>query len=127
MQHLRDTVPPKQLAAASLDANRTRVDRSPEMYRLRYELYALALQKPDLLAGVKELFSAIRGGIAASVRQATGDTGIDADALAAVLLACFDGLALQKLADPDFDLDAAYSALLDLLELVQMKGNKHHD
>ena len=34
------------------------------------------------------------------------------EALAAVLLSCFDGLALQKLADPEgFDLDAAYERI----------------
>ena len=39
-------------------------------------------------------------------------TAPENEALAAVLLACFDGLALQKLADPEgFDLDAAYAAL----------------
>jgi hypothetical protein len=31
--------------------------------------------------------------------------------LVAVMLACFDGLALQKLADPEFDLDSAYKVL----------------
>lgn len=39
-----------------------------------------------------------------------GDPGI-ASPLASVLLAAFDGLALQYLIDPEFDLDAALEVL----------------
>ena len=106
----------ESLAEAALAATRERVYRMPEWYRLRYELLAMGLRKPEFLRGVAALLGSGREGIAATLSRISG--GVDPEpapqrqALAAVLLSCFDGLALQKLADPDnFDLDAAYEVL----------------
>jgi len=114
----------ESLAEAALARTRERVEREPERYRLRYELFALGLRKPEFLAGVGELLANSREGIAATIeriaeRGTAPEATADTQALAAVLLACFDGLALQKLADPEgFDLDAAYGVLAKMAEGV---------
>ena len=88
-----------------------RVTRQPEWYRLRYELFALGIRKPDLLPSVGELLAKGRRGVGQVLGRLAGKEIADREALSAVMLACFDGLALQKLADPDFDLDGAYRVL----------------
>ena len=88
-----------------------RVNRQPEWYRLRYELFALGMRKPELMAGVGELLAKGRRGVGEVLERLSGKEIADQEALSAVMLACFDGLALQKLVDPDFDLDGAYRVL----------------
>ena len=88
-----------------------RVSRQPEWYRLRYELFALGMRKPDLLPSVGELLAKGRRGVGEVLGRLAGKEIADQVALSAVMLACFDGLALQKLGDPDFDLDGAYRVL----------------
>ncbi|WP_234405570.1 hypothetical protein [Paenibacillus sp. IHBB 10380] len=46
-----------------------------------------------------------------------------ASALAGILLACFDGLALQKIVDDEFDIDQSYRLLIELLELYISKSH----
>jgi AcrR family transcriptional regulator len=106
----------ESLAEAALAATKERVYRMPEWYRLRFELFAMGLRKPEFLPGVAALLGSGREGIAATLGRISGgedpEPAAQRQALAAVLLSCFDGLALQKLADPEgFDLDAAYEAL----------------
>ncbi|HET7037911.1 MAG TPA: TetR family transcriptional regulator C-terminal domain-containing protein, partial [Thermomicrobiaceae bacterium] len=103
-------------AAVALNEPRERVSRDPEWYRLRYELFALALHHPALAPEVRALLAGGRAGIAALVPVALGETREPPDAIAAVLLACFDGLALQKLLDPELDLEAAYRVLTGMVE-----------
>ena len=88
-----------------------RVSRQPEWYRLRYELFALGMRKPELLPSVGELLAKGRRGVGEVLVRLAGKEIADQEALSAVMLACFDGLALQKLGDPDFDLDGAYRVL----------------
>jgi AcrR family transcriptional regulator len=88
-----------------------RVSRQPEWYRLRYELFALGMRKPELLPSVGELLAKGRRGVGEVLGRLAGKEIADQEALSAVMLACFDGLALQKLGDPDFDLDGAYRVL----------------
>jgi AcrR family transcriptional regulator len=99
---------PSEVALAQPKA---RVSRQPEWYRLRYELFALGLRKPELLPGVGAVLTSGRQGVYMVLRKLLGQEIPNQDALAAVMLACFDGLALQKLADSDFDLDSAYRVL----------------
>ena len=87
-------------AAASRD--------DPAWYRLRYELYALGLRHPGFLPPVGEMLAKGRQGIAQTIRQQTGMDEGRAEALAAVVHACTDGLALQQLAQQGLDLTAAY-------------------
>ena len=114
----------KSFAEAALVRSKERVDREPERYRLRYELFALGLRKPELLEGVGNLLATGREGIGATIeriaeRGQAPEKTVDTRAVAAVLLASFDGLALQKLVDPEgFDLDAAYEVLAKMAEGV---------
>jgi len=103
------------LPAAALNEPRRRATVQPAWYRLRYELFALGQRDAALGRGVAELLAGGRSGIAAIVRRALPERAADAEGVAAVLLACFDGLALQRLLDPAFDLDGAYAALARLL------------
>jgi AcrR family transcriptional regulator len=116
MQRVAAQVPPERLAAVALGEPKERVARQPEWYRLRYAFFALALHNATLAPGVQELLASGRAGIAAMVPRALGDTPVAAEALAAVLLACFDGLALQQLLDPTVDLEGAYALLTQMVE-----------
>ena len=111
IQQLAASVPVERLAAAALAEPRERVTRQPEWYRLRYALFALALHNESITPGVRALLAQGRDSIAAAARRALGDRLPDAEATAAVLIACFDGLALQNLLDPDVDLERAYAVL----------------
>lgn len=91
-------------------------EHKPEWYKLRYELFAQGLRHPELSGDVAELLRVGREGIS-NVLAGTLD-GLDAEeneALSAVLLACFDGLALQKLLQPELDLERAYALLESLI------------
>lgn len=108
--------PPDALAHAGIRDAQRRAEQQPETYRLRYELFALGLRNPTQREGVAALLANARAGIAAVARQADGAHTADPDALAAVLLACFDGLALQRLVDPHFDLAGAYAVLVRMVD-----------
>jgi AcrR family transcriptional regulator len=82
--------------------------RYPSWYRLRYELYALGLRRPEFLPAVGEFLARGRQGIAQVIQEITGIEEAQAQAIAAVVHASSDGLALQQLAQPDLDLTAAY-------------------
>jgi AcrR family transcriptional regulator len=118
MQRVATQVPPERLAAVALGEPKERVARQPEWYRLRYALFALALHNDAIAPGVRDLLASGREGIAAMVPRALGATADPPEALAAVLLACFDGLALQRLLDPEVDLEAAYGALTRMVQAL---------
>lgn len=84
----------------------------PELFRVRYELYALALRHPVFRDDVGAQLGHIRAAIAHTLgRWAPDRDPRSVEALSAVVLACFDGLALQQIAQPDVDLHAAYELL----------------
>lgn len=105
----------KDVIRGALDRRRRRVAREPEWHRLRFELFALGLRKPHMKPRLAELLSVGRKAIAEILGRAAGRERIKDPAMASVVLACVDGLALQKLADPAFDLEAAYASLQQLL------------
>jgi AcrR family transcriptional regulator len=129
MEHLAQQLP----GGLSLDAFLThlyeRIDLEPEVYRLRYESFSLGLHNPVIEPKVRERLAQRRneiGSVLAKVLENMEKTenvkrfSLDPTLLAALLLALFDGLALQKIMDPTFDLEAAYHLLVrslhDLLE-----------
>lgn len=103
---------------AALTEPARRAVEEPEWYRLRYELFALGLRNPAIEPGVAELLAGGRSGIAEAVKAFGADRDADAASVAAVLLACFDGLALQRLVQPDFDLEGAYAVLRRIVEAL---------
>jgi AcrR family transcriptional regulator len=115
MRDLRAAVPAEQFLQSAVAAARDRVRQEPEWYRLRYELFALSLRNPAFLPVLGELLAHIREMFARAFAGVTGGDSVRAQALAAVVLAGFDGLALQQLAEPDTDLAAAYDLLLSVI------------
>src|SRR5882762_2391356 len=96
------TLPPRKLVKQMLQEPQTRVAEEPEWYRFRYEL----LEKG-------------RECIANMVQRITGAGG---EELSAILMSCFDGLAIQKIIDPAFDIDRAYKTLQKLFRpLLEVK------
>jgi AcrR family transcriptional regulator len=101
-----------------------RVDLEPEVYRLRYESFALGLHNPIIEPKVRERLAQRRDEIGPIIARALQNTekaehanhfSLDPTLLAALLLALFDGLALQKIMDHTFDLEAAYQLLVQAL------------
>ena len=111
MSALAASLPPRQLLAAAFTERKRRVTEMPEWYRMRYDLFALGLRNPAMMPGVAALLANGRLGIGNIVRTISGGGVADPEAVAAIFLAALDGLGLQKLADPSFDLDGAYQAL----------------
>ena len=115
MWSLGEQRPANRIPEAFLDAARERITLEPEWYRLRYELFALSLRNPTFLPVLGELLAFIRQRFAEALKQITAGDEVRAQALAAVLLACIDGLALQQLAQPDAELTGAYDLLLRVI------------
>ena len=105
----------EQVIEAALTQPLTRLTAEPEWYRLRYELFSLGLHNALIAPGVRELLSEGRQSLSKTVTSVLGPTSVPPDAIASLLLACFDGLALQKIMDADVDIEAAYAALLKML------------
>jgi len=108
MQEVRATAPADQFLEAAFAAVRERVGQEPGWYRLRYELFALGLRNPAFLPVLGDMLAYIRQMFARAFRDLAGGDEARAQALAAVALACFDGLALQTLAQPEVDFAVAY-------------------
>jgi AcrR family transcriptional regulator len=83
--------------------------KDPAWYRLRYELFALGLRKPEFLPAVGEYMAKTRQGMTQTIVALTGMDEAQAQSIAMVMLACVDGLALQQLAQPGLDMSAAYA------------------
>jgi len=124
MEHLMQQVPADQSLEAVLTRLRERVDLEPDVYRLRYESFALGLHNSLIEPKVRERLAQRReeiGSVMAKVLENSERTdgakssSVDPTILAALLLSIFDGLALQKIMDPTFDLDASYDLLTRML------------
>jgi AcrR family transcriptional regulator len=127
MEHLAQHLP----GGLSLDAFLThvceRVDLELDVYRLRYESFSLGLHNPVIEPKVRERLAQRRneiGSVLAKVLENREKSehgkrfSLDPTVLAALLLALFDGLALQKIMDPTFDLEAAYHLLAQALHAL---------
>ena len=124
MERLVQQVPAEQSLEALLTQLRERVDLEPDVYRLRYESFSLGLHNPVIEPKVRERMARRRdeiGSVMVRVLENSERTDgakhstLDPTILAALLLSIFDGLALQKIMDPTFDLEAAYHLLAQLL------------
>ncbi len=97
---------------------KTRVDKDPDWYRWRYEIYSLGIKDKDghLEKQVDSILNNGRKSLSNPLQQMVKNNQ-DATALASILLACFDGLALQKIVNDQFDIDHSYKLLTELVEL----------
>lgn len=112
-------VTPDQFLEAALFQPFARITEEPEWYRLRYELFALGLHNPMLAPGVSDLLEEGRKAISKAISTGQQFTAIPEAVtpltLASLLLAVFDGLALQKIMDPQVDPNAVYQLLLQMI------------
>ena len=124
MEHLTQQMSTNWSLDALLTQLYERVDLEPEVYRLRYESFALGLHNPVIEPKVRERLAQRRDEIGSIIARALENRertesvkrfSLDPTLLAALLLALFDGLALQKIMDPTFDLEAAYHLLVQAL------------
>ncbi len=115
MGELRATVPAERFLEAAFAAVRERAAQEPGWYRLRYELFALGLRDPAFLPVLGDMLAYIRQMFAQAFLGLAGGDEAQAQALAGVALALFDGLALQALAEPEVDFAAAYDLARDLI------------
>jgi AcrR family transcriptional regulator len=124
MEHLVQQATGDRSLEAVLTQLRERVDLEPEVYRLRYESFSLGLHNPIIQPKVRERLAQRRnelGSVIAKVLENMERTdgaehsSLDPTLLAALLLSIFDGLALQKIMDPTFDLEASYHLLAQML------------
>jgi AcrR family transcriptional regulator len=106
---------PDRAAALLRDALRN-IHQQPNGYRLRFELFALGLRDPALQPGTRDLLEGGRTAIGGFLAE-LGDPEL-ARPLASVMLAALDGLALQHLLDPEFDLDQAVAVLTRMQQAV---------
>ncbi|MGM0838345.1 MAG: TetR/AcrR family transcriptional regulator [Bacillota bacterium] len=97
---------------------KSRSHENPDWYRWRYEIYSLGIKDKagNLEQQVRTILKDGRHSLSEPLEYLVVDTK-EASALASVLLACFDGLALQKIVDPEFDIDQSYDVLQKMLEL----------
>jgi AcrR family transcriptional regulator len=115
MRQLRESLPPARALAAAIAARKRRVKSEPDRERLRVELFALGVRHPALRPAVAGVLATGRAGVA----QMLAPTGQSLDeGITAALLAMLDGVALQRLLDPGFDLDAAYRAVERLAKFI---------
>ncbi|MFC3899578.1 TetR/AcrR family transcriptional regulator [Aliicoccus persicus] len=92
-----------------------RVDIDPDWYRWRYEIFSLGIKSETIQSEASDVLERGRQSLEESI-EAIGGNHKDNRALASVLLAAFDGLALQKLMDDDLDLNDSYKLLEKLCE-----------
>jgi AcrR family transcriptional regulator len=128
MERLVESMPADSSLDAVLTQLQERVGEDPEVYRLRYESFALGLHHPLIGPRVRERLAQRRQEIgrvmARAVARQEGAKGASLDPmpLAALLLAVSDGLALQKIMDPTFDLDASYQLLVAMVHGLFTRG-----
>jgi AcrR family transcriptional regulator len=109
LQTLQQERFPQNFPAAALAVIQDMPRKEPAWFRLRYEFYALGLRDSHFLLAVGELLAHIQQEIAQTLQQLTGVPETQSQAVAAVILACFDGLALQQLTRPEVDFTRAYA------------------
>ena len=122
-EQLAQQRPTDQFIEAALTQPLERVYQEPEWYRLRYELFSLGLHNPTIAPGMRDLLAQGRQDVGKAVARAETRAPIESTTLAAILLAVFDGLALQKIIDPDFDIEASYRLLTRMLDCLLRDGS----
>jgi len=134
MEHFIQHLPVDQSLDGLLQQLYERVDLETDVYRLRYESFSLGLHNPLLQPKVRERLAERRNEIGSVVALMLANMekaehiehpSFDPTILAALLLSLFDGLALQKIMEPGFDLEAAYQLLAQMLHsLLGSSGEK---
>jgi AcrR family transcriptional regulator len=125
MEQLVQQMSAEQSLEAILMQHYERVEQEAEIYRLRYESFSPGLHNPVIAPAVRERLAQRREEIGTVMTkvlnrekaESTKRSAFDPMVLAALLLSLYDGLALQKIMDPAFDLEATYQLLAGMLHL----------
>jgi AcrR family transcriptional regulator len=90
------------------------VELDPGSYALVFELFTASRHNNDLREAMGELYRRVRDQIAAALRAKQEQGAVELrgrpEAVASVLMALADGMALQLLSDPDWDSSEAFAA-----------------
>lgn len=98
-----------------MEVSKSKALEEPEWFRLRYELFAIGMRNEAARPILKTMLSTKREYIAQMVEPLTGMPIEESRTLASILHAVIEGLALQKIAEPDFKYDEAYAMLSQML------------
>jgi AcrR family transcriptional regulator len=115
-QDLQAALATQSFSAAALITAHQLGHKDPAWYRLRYELFALGLRNPEFLPAIGDYLARTRQEMSGVIQSLGGLDAAQAQAAAAVMLACVDGLALQQLAQPDLNLQPSYRLVQMMLE-----------
>lgn len=97
---------------------KSRSEKDPDWYRFRYEIYSLGLKNKEIQIEAAQILKNGRQSLSKPLKVMGGE---ETEEMASLLLACFDGLALQKIIDAEFDIDSSYK----LLETIIIKYLKN--
>jgi AcrR family transcriptional regulator len=90
------------------------LDRDQEAYALVFELFTASRHNEELREAMAELYREVRSHVAEVLRQKEREGVVElresAEAVASVLFALGDGVALQVLSDPDWDSSETFAA-----------------
>lgn len=114
IQNRQERVPSEDISTEAIRVQKEKVEKEPDWYKLRYELFAIGLRNSSHADGVNTLLEYERESISTILTSIFPESQ-EIESTACILLACFDGLALQKLLNPEFDLDDAYNVLQKLV------------
>ncbi|SET00483.1 transcriptional regulator, TetR family [Natronincola peptidivorans] len=112
-------VPTEELMGKIMTGLEEKVINHSEWYRLRYELFALGMRNPAFNTEIKNFMEEGRSNVKGVLSKVYPK--IDAgkmETLAAIIIVCLDGLALQKTTDSEFNIDKAYLALFEMIEAI---------
>jgi AcrR family transcriptional regulator len=95
------------------------LEREPEMVLLFMEFWALAVRDPEVRGRFAARYADVRATVSELIERGAADLGVElvipAEQLAAAVDALADGIALQKLADPEAIPDELFGRILSLL------------
>ncbi|MEW9501649.1 TetR/AcrR family transcriptional regulator [Jeotgalibacillus marinus] len=114
LQNRQERAPSEDISTEAIRVPKEKVGKEPDWYKLRYELFAIGLRNSSHADGVNTVLEYERESISTILTSIFPESQ-EIESLASILLACFDGLALQKLLNPEFDLDNAYDVLQKLV------------
>jgi AcrR family transcriptional regulator len=102
------------------------IDHEPEAYALIFELFSASRHNDELRQAMGELYHEVRSQVAAMLREKheAGSVRLsdDPEAVASILLALGDGIALQRLSDPDWDSGPSIAAGVRVARLLLGAG-----
>ncbi len=124
MQRIADIPKGEHFIRHALEVPKGMVNAYPDWHRLRYELFAIGLRSEAGRQKIKESLAAGRRLVHQSLDTFSNNDHVNKSALASIINVVIDGLALELMADPNYDIEAAYLTFAELLEAYLSKGRR---